>query len=198
MAERVGFEPTVELPPHTLSKRAPSATRTPLHGTCEDCAARRMIVRGGRGSQRGGPPAIKCAVDGCFVPASQNSSPMSMSFGRSGPADRSARRDSSGASEQGTALFLDSRGAPMKTQLFHTFVHSVSHRELSMLGRSVNRPQHFVSLPLTGARVLASLRPTRPPRRSDPNEAFGRVAGSGVGSGWNPIHERETAPARAT
>src|SRR5882724_11957204 len=30
MAERVGFEPTVRFPPHTLSKRAPSATRTPL------------------------------------------------------------------------------------------------------------------------------------------------------------------------
>ena len=30
LAERAGFEPAVELPPHTLSKRAPSATRTPL------------------------------------------------------------------------------------------------------------------------------------------------------------------------
>ena len=30
MAERAGFEPAVELPLHTLSKRAPSATRTPL------------------------------------------------------------------------------------------------------------------------------------------------------------------------
>src|SRR5262245_35933126 len=30
MAERVGFEPTVEFPLHTLSKRAPSATRTSL------------------------------------------------------------------------------------------------------------------------------------------------------------------------
>src|SRR5207244_8233846 len=29
-AERVGFEPTVELHPHTLSKRAPSTTRTSL------------------------------------------------------------------------------------------------------------------------------------------------------------------------
>src|SRR5712671_6694026 len=28
--ERVGFEPTVEFPPHTLSKRAPSTTRTSL------------------------------------------------------------------------------------------------------------------------------------------------------------------------
>ena len=30
MAERVGFEPTVLLPVHTLSKRAPSASRAPL------------------------------------------------------------------------------------------------------------------------------------------------------------------------
>jgi hypothetical protein len=30
MAERAGFEPAVGLPPHTLSKRAPSASRTPL------------------------------------------------------------------------------------------------------------------------------------------------------------------------
>ena len=30
MAERVGFEPTVELPLHTISSRAPSATRSPL------------------------------------------------------------------------------------------------------------------------------------------------------------------------
>jgi hypothetical protein len=30
MAERVGFEPTVEFPLHTLSKRAPSTTRTSL------------------------------------------------------------------------------------------------------------------------------------------------------------------------
>jgi hypothetical protein len=30
MAERVGFEPTVEFPLHTLSKRAPSASRPSL------------------------------------------------------------------------------------------------------------------------------------------------------------------------
>jgi hypothetical protein len=30
MAERVGFEPTLEFPLNTLSKRAPSATRPPL------------------------------------------------------------------------------------------------------------------------------------------------------------------------
>ena len=30
MAERTGFEPAIELPQYTLSKRAPSATRPPL------------------------------------------------------------------------------------------------------------------------------------------------------------------------
>jgi hypothetical protein len=32
MAERVGFEPTLEFPLNTLSKRAPSTTRPSLHG----------------------------------------------------------------------------------------------------------------------------------------------------------------------
>jgi hypothetical protein len=32
MAERVGFEPTLEFPLNTLSKRAPSATRPSLQG----------------------------------------------------------------------------------------------------------------------------------------------------------------------
>ena len=32
MAERVGFEPTVEFPRHSLSRRAPSTARTPLRG----------------------------------------------------------------------------------------------------------------------------------------------------------------------
>jgi hypothetical protein len=32
LAERVGFEPTVGFPLHTLSRRAPSATRSPLRG----------------------------------------------------------------------------------------------------------------------------------------------------------------------
>src|SRR5580700_9119179 len=50
MAERVGFEPTVEFPQHTLSKRAPSTTRTPLRAmessfrlteTCSRTKARR-------------------------------------------------------------------------------------------------------------------------------------------------------------
>ena len=31
MAERVGFEPTLEFPLNTLSKRAPSTTRPSLH-----------------------------------------------------------------------------------------------------------------------------------------------------------------------
>src|SRR4029434_10325403 len=31
LAEREGFEPSVEFPLHTLSKRAPSTTRTSLH-----------------------------------------------------------------------------------------------------------------------------------------------------------------------
>jgi hypothetical protein len=34
MAERVGFEPTLEFPLNTLSKRAPSTTRPSLPGAC--------------------------------------------------------------------------------------------------------------------------------------------------------------------
>ena len=37
VAERAGFEPAVELPPHTLSKRAPSASRTPLLTPADVC-----------------------------------------------------------------------------------------------------------------------------------------------------------------
>ena len=33
MAERMGFEPMIELPLYTLSKRAPSTTRPPLQNT---------------------------------------------------------------------------------------------------------------------------------------------------------------------
>ena len=33
MAERVGFEPTERFPVHTLSRRTPSSTRTPLQQT---------------------------------------------------------------------------------------------------------------------------------------------------------------------
>ena len=36
MAERVGFEPTLEFPLNTLSKRAPSATRPSLPQELED------------------------------------------------------------------------------------------------------------------------------------------------------------------
>ena len=36
MAERVGFEPTLEFPLNTLSKRAPSATRPSLHRKLHD------------------------------------------------------------------------------------------------------------------------------------------------------------------
>src|SRR4051794_37530312 len=39
MAERVGFEPTVEFPLHTLSKRAPSTTRTSLRFRINDLRA---------------------------------------------------------------------------------------------------------------------------------------------------------------
>ena len=38
VAERQGFEPWIEFPLYTLSKRAPSATRPSLRlGTCEGC-----------------------------------------------------------------------------------------------------------------------------------------------------------------
>jgi hypothetical protein len=39
MAERVGFEPTLEFPLNTLSKRAPSATRPSLRRVREVTAA---------------------------------------------------------------------------------------------------------------------------------------------------------------
>ena len=39
MAEREGFEPSVEFPLHTLSKRAPSTTRTSLHFRINDLRA---------------------------------------------------------------------------------------------------------------------------------------------------------------
>jgi transketolase len=38
LAERVGFEPTLELPLNTLSKRAPSATRPSLRGATQERA----------------------------------------------------------------------------------------------------------------------------------------------------------------
>jgi hypothetical protein len=42
VAEREGFEPSVRLPLHTLSKRAPSATRTPLQLWQFNAACRRI------------------------------------------------------------------------------------------------------------------------------------------------------------
>src|SRR3954469_24142869 len=51
MAEREGFEPSVEFPLHTLSKRAPSTTRTSLRSsgsavyrTGETCSRRRSLA----------------------------------------------------------------------------------------------------------------------------------------------------------
>src|SRR5829696_6810015 len=45
LAERVGFEPTVEFPLHTLSKRAPSTTRTSLRFRINNLrAARRQFI----------------------------------------------------------------------------------------------------------------------------------------------------------
>jgi hypothetical protein len=41
VAERVGFEPTVEFPLHTLSKRAPSTTRTSLRFESQQLASGR-------------------------------------------------------------------------------------------------------------------------------------------------------------
>src|SRR5712672_504688 len=61
MAERVGFEPTVEFPQHTLSKRAPSTTRTPLRDmessfrlteTCSRTKLRRSDLFHEAGSQQ--------------------------------------------------------------------------------------------------------------------------------------------------
>ncbi len=43
MAEREGFEPSVEFPLHTLSKRAPSTTRTSLH-SMETCCTLDLVT----------------------------------------------------------------------------------------------------------------------------------------------------------
>src|SRR5215217_7565620 len=45
MAERVGFEPTVEFPLHTLSKRAPSTTRTSLRLESSTCERSETVYR---------------------------------------------------------------------------------------------------------------------------------------------------------
>src|SRR5213593_4262987 len=53
VAERVGFEPTLEFPLNTLSKRAPSATRSSLQGRPTLCAAAAdapSVARAGRDS----------------------------------------------------------------------------------------------------------------------------------------------------
>ena len=44
LAERVGFEPTVEFPLHTLSKRAPSTTRTCLQITVRPSAQYKALL----------------------------------------------------------------------------------------------------------------------------------------------------------
>ena len=45
LAEREGFEPSVEFPLHTLSKRAPSTTRPSLHFRINELrAARHQII----------------------------------------------------------------------------------------------------------------------------------------------------------
>ena len=46
MAERVGFEPTLELPLNTLSKRAPSATRPSLQMLLWQTAAAKVCCDG--------------------------------------------------------------------------------------------------------------------------------------------------------
>src|ERR1700722_864942 len=47
MAERVGFEPTVGFPRHSLSRRAPSTARTPLRNCCFILAERRRLGNDG-------------------------------------------------------------------------------------------------------------------------------------------------------
>ena len=46
-AEREGFEPSVRVNAHTLSKRAPSATQTPLHSSALPCYSRNREEREG-------------------------------------------------------------------------------------------------------------------------------------------------------
>jgi hypothetical protein len=48
LAERVGFEPTLEFPLNTLSKRAPSATRPSLRLPIHYSEWRRNTAEGGR------------------------------------------------------------------------------------------------------------------------------------------------------
>ena len=53
VAERVGFEPTVEFPLHTLSKRAPSTTRTSLRLESTTCERPTRIIAHARGRAGG-------------------------------------------------------------------------------------------------------------------------------------------------
>ena len=48
VAERPGFEPGVELPPHTLSRRAPSTTRTPLRSPAAESSRNETVGRAHR------------------------------------------------------------------------------------------------------------------------------------------------------
>jgi hypothetical protein len=52
LAEGAGFEPAMELPPYTLSRRAPSTARPPL---------RAVLLRGGRRRLAKHPPARNAA-----------------------------------------------------------------------------------------------------------------------------------------
>jgi hypothetical protein len=49
VAEREGFEPSIRFPVYTLSKRAPSATRTPLRGGALELRASSAFARRPRG-----------------------------------------------------------------------------------------------------------------------------------------------------
>lgn len=51
LAEREGFEPSVQFPTHTLSKRAPSATRTSLQNTRPEVA--RTLYQNQNGGEGG-------------------------------------------------------------------------------------------------------------------------------------------------
>jgi hypothetical protein len=69
LAERVGFEPTVRFPAHTLSKRAPSATRTPLRSQ-QTYSCHIHGMRGARAHDRdsGRIPASGTTPEARFAP----------------------------------------------------------------------------------------------------------------------------------
>jgi hypothetical protein len=60
MAERQGFEPWIEFPLYTLSKRAPSATRPSLR--IEDAGGRMSIVTYAAQQNPGAAPPVTAAV----------------------------------------------------------------------------------------------------------------------------------------